>query len=429
MTNNESTTAPENDQLVRLFFALPEPIGLPDGYQVVRPVTGENRDVCHDDDPIVSLIFHQVSAEHGRTAAAAEAVAAVTATAQGLPPSSKSSHSFGIRSEWTVVEAVTTKNSPDPIPQEDLASPSHWTPRTELFARCLYATRDVVKAYRQTFLVPCAIPSYVRTPSPVLAYTAEGTQTTVATADGPVVVIRPAQETWDGPQLAILDHANLPDPVRMTEFDNDDWDTYLHWFEHQTVGNPLILWRERWIEARRAHWLLGEEGQAVILANTSCEVLLDVILALLMWEEGNDVADAAAVFDEGRTLKRVKAEFAKRLKGQWSTDTGAVGTWHDNAYRLRHRVVHGGYSPTVAEGALALQAVEDLHQFVFDRIAARRTEYRRSALLTLGRDGLQRRGMWSGQIKRFAEEEAPHEENWMESFSDWYGCLQKHIMP
>jgi hypothetical protein len=157
--------------------------------------------------------------------------------------------------------------------------------------------------------------------------------------------------------------------------------------------------------------------------------MLDAILALLMWEEGVAVEDAVPLFEEGKVLRRLKQELQPRLKGQWSTETGAVGVWFRSAYQLRHRVVHGGYSPAPAEAATALEAGLGLQHFVMDRIAERRTTYFRAALMTVAEEGLRRRDLWSGQIKRFAEEVAPTESSWRDSFTSWYRELVGRLAP
>ncbi|MGH3632154.1 MAG: hypothetical protein ACRDRL_32530, partial [Sciscionella sp.] len=213
------------------------------------------------------------------------------------------------------------------------------------------------------------------------------------------------------------------------DFDDNIEMRFWHWYSEEARSNPLNLWRERWIEARRAHELLGEEGQAVILANTSCEVMLDAILALLMWEESVAVEDAAFAFEEGKMLRRITQQLSPRLRGNWSTEGGAVGSWYRSAYRLRHRVVHGGYSPTVSEATDALEAAVGLQRFVMDRIAERRTTYPWAALMTIAEEGLRRRNLWSGQIKRFAVEVAPTEPNWRDSYTAWYRGLVAALAP
>ncbi len=419
----------EELRLARIFFGLPEPISLPDGYQVVTAAGDEGSSEFRPDDPEVSLIFHQVTTPHGRMTAAVQAQLKATRQAAGIPPQSEDSLSLELDIEWTVVEALTPWDSPDAIPERDLEHPAHWMPRTDVFTRCLYAARQVVRAYRQATETPYGLPTYVRAISPVLVYSAHGVRETSVVDGQTFFVLRPTQAVWDGPSLMLLDHTNLADPFSGRDFDDNIQMRFLHWYSEEARGNPLNLWRERWIEARRAHEILGEEGQAVILANTSSEVMLDAILALLMWEEGMAVEDAASAFEEGKVLRRITQELAPRLKGSWSTERDAVGSWYRSAYRLRHRVVHGGYSPSPSEAADALEAALGLQQFVMDRIAERRTAYRRTALMTIAEEGLRRRNLWSGQIKQFAGEVAPNEPNWRDSYTAWYRDLVTALAP
>jgi hypothetical protein len=430
MSKQEPEVHTEELRLARIFFVLPEPISLPDGYQIVMATGGdEGSPEFRPDDPQVSLIFHQVNTPHGRTTAALEAQSMAARRAGGLPPQNEDAAPLELDIEWTVVEAVTPWDSPDPIPEGDVVHAALWTPRTDVFARCLYAARQVVRAYRQATETPYGLPTYARSISPVLVYSADGVRQSAVVEGRPRMLIAPTQEEWDGPVVMLLDHSNFPDPFRGKDFDESIETRFWHWYSEQERGNPLNLWRERWVEARRAHEILGEEGQAVILANTSCEVLLDAILALLMWEEGVVVEDAVSAFEEGRVLRRITKELAPRLKGNWSTESGAVGDWYRDAYRLRHRVVHGGYAPSVSEGAEALASADGLHRFVMDRIAERRTTYCRAALMTVAEPGLRRRGMWSGKIKRFAEGVAPSEPSWRNSYTAWYGDLVAAIAP
>lgn len=419
----------EDLRLARVFFVLPEPISLPDGYQVVMSAGEEGSSEFRPDDPEVSLIFHQVTTPHGRTTAAVEAQMTATRKAAGLPAQSEDRPSLDLDIEWTVVEALTPWDSPDPIPGTDLQHPAHWTPRTDIFNRCLFAARQVVRAYRQATETPYGLPTYVRAISPVLVYSADGVRETAVINEQRFFVVRPTQDVWDGPSLMLLDHANLADPSSGRDFDDNIEMRFWHWYSEEARGNPLNLWRERWIEARRAHELLGEEGQAVILANTSCEVMLDTILALLMWEEGVAVEDAASAFEEGKVLRRITQGLSPRLRGSWSTERGAVGSWYRSSYQLRHRVVHGGYSPSIREASDALEAAVGLQRFVMNRIAERRTVYPRATLMTIGEEGLHRRNLWSGQIKRFALEVAPTEPNWRSSYTAWYQGLVAALAP
>lgn len=322
---------------------------------------------------------------------------------------------------WTVVEAVTAFESRY-APSARATHPSHMTPREDLFARCLEATRGAVRALRQATDHPYGLPTYVRTNSPVLIYSATGVQEIVEVQGEIYARMRPTS-AWDDGQLLMLDHANLPDPFPGSDLDEASLDVFKVWLDRFEAGDPLTIWRERWVEARRAHEVAGEDAQAVILANTACEVLLDTVLVLLMWEEDQSPEEAEKAFAEGHTLRRLSNEMAPRLKGDWSTERGSVGQWYENLYRLRHRVVHGGYEPTPIETTEAMSAATSLETFVMDRIADRRTTYMRAALLTLGEPGLRRRGLWSGKIAKFANNEGHAGATWQAEFLDYYNAV------
>jgi len=214
MTEQKPEAETEELRLARIFFVLPEPISLPDGYQMVMATGEEGYAEARPDDPEVSLVFHQVNTTHGRTTGAMDAMMQATSRSAGLPSQPENLADLELSIEWTVVEAVTPWDSPDPIPEADLEHPAHWTPRTDLFTRCLYAARQVVRAYRQATETPYGLPTYVKAISPVLVYSANGLRERAVLDGDPVTLIRPTQEEWDGPSLMLLDHANLPDQFR-----------------------------------------------------------------------------------------------------------------------------------------------------------------------------------------------------------------------
>ena len=401
-------------KLARVFFALPEPIGVPDGYRAVIPI-GESDDVANQ--MFVSLVLHQVESSHGRASAVGEAISKVIDREVDLVSPKPHSEFPLLESDWTVVEAVTPWDSIRDIPMEDANHPAHWTPENDTFTRCLFAAREVVRAYRQKSGVPCELPSYVVTPSPVLIYSAEGESRFVPEYEA--YVTKPT-ESWDGPSLVLLDHFNQMDPVRRKVFDQRDLYEMRKWGESQLQRSPLILWRERWLAARRCHEVLGEEGLAVVHANTSCETLLDVVLGLLLWEESVPPRDAAKIYTDQKTMARITKNLQPRIGGNWSTAKGPISNWFNRTYRLRHKVVHGGYLPSIKEASSALEGAFEFHNFIFDRLAEVRTKYPRTALLTVAEPGLRSRGLWAGQIRKFAEEIAPFEANWDASFTGWY---------
>lgn len=425
----ESQRKPGSDteiDLVRFIFVLPEPISLPDDWDVGVRVRNPNCDPAVD-DPLTWLIFRQVQVASGRSDGIMEAIS--EATKRMRPPIRKLHATTGanIGATFTVVEATTVKQSPDQIPAEDLDNPRRWLPRADALARSIYLSRTVVQAYRQATEAPIGLPSYVRIPSPVLVMIAKGRQVTEYFDGNPHLLLH-ASTDWSEPKVVLLDHANLPDPVDGRVFDDGTLHRLRHWFVEGERRHPMSIARERFIEARRAHEVMGDEGQAVVLANTGSEVLIDTLLAILMWDEGLSSEQAAPSFLEGKLRRRLtevgqRLKFAHTVPKDLASDLGPVGEWFRSTYSVRHRVVHAGYSPPPGEARAAIDAAFGLQKFLIDQVANSRNDRKRVALMVVGENGLEKRGLWSGRLRRFAAEYFASAESDRQKFTDYYTAI------
>jgi len=188
------------------------------------------------------------------------------------------------------------------------------------------------------------------------------------------------------------------------------------------VADYLDLVRETQVALN----LDGSYRAAVLYAATSCEVLLDNLLAHMLWEERVRPEDAAATFDAGREgiAGRVKRHYHPRLGGQWSVDRpGPVRDWFTQVAGLRNRVVHGGHEPTLAEAAAASTAATSLATYLGDLLSARTQDSPRTALALPGKAGLQRRGKWQPRLGHL--EHTAGEVNWVATFASWQTAMQR----
>jgi hypothetical protein len=184
--------------------------------------------------------------------------------------------------------------------------------------------------------------------------------------------------------------------------------------------SPFITWRERLTEAYRALYTHGEYAQAVILTQTACEVFIDTLLLLLLWEENVPPSSAVQILEEGKLVRRLKTEMQSRLGGNWHLEGGGeIAQWFQHTSRLRNRIAHGGYLPSRLEAEKAYKAAFPLEKFTFGRLVEKRNKYPRVTLMTVAQSGLQRRGLWRGQIKNFAEQVAPTEPDWRQQVNDY----------
>ena len=406
-------------------FALPDPLPFPDGTTIAAPVGDQPHSELLPDDPLVTLTFHQVTSSVGRTRGSYEAIAEVVSRLPHLLRSTTlpELHEAEAPREfpgfpYSVVVAVTQMASPDSHGQDCAESPADLRPRQDAFNRCLRLVGDLARAYRIASGVQYGMPSYERLGAFVQFYTASARRVPMSPAGtaGQADFFR-VEGPFNGPSVMLLDHLNTPDIVAGPVIEGETKEKFNHWMRLLRIGSPMFTWRERLIEADRALNIHGEYAQGVVLAQTAAEVFLDTLLTLMLWEEGADAEQAALLFDDGRLARRIKSEWGPRLGGNWALDgDGPVANWFQKTAQLRNRVVHGGYQPTRAEALAAFKAVYPLETFAYNRLAQRRAKYPRSVLLTIGDQGLRRRGLWSGTIKTFAEKQGPAEANWEVAF-------------
>jgi hypothetical protein len=225
---------------------------------------------------------------------------------------------------------------------------------------------------------------------------------------------RSLDEPWDwvGMSMMLL-HMNVP--FIPDELSAEDIENISNRMSLALWGHPLMLSSGHAKEAQVAFERNGDYGEVLVQTQIAGEILLDGVLTLMLWEVGTSPEDSADYFEEG-LRKRIRTHYASRLGGGWNLDTSPpLSEWPSKVAYVRGRVVHGGYRPTYTEAVEAQTAGEGLLEFVKIRLGESRTRFPRTTLLTLGQPGLERLGLWSGQIRRFAEREP----DWLEAWGSW----------
>ena len=420
--------APGNVTMLRWFFALPEPLPFPNGWTTTERIA-DKPDESGTGDPMVTVIFWQVSSKHGRIRGSLQAVLDVISRAPGIIRNDTDHIDSPVdfnppMTDYTIVEAFTTRESPDEHPDGWTGLGADLPPRADPLNRCLRLVNDLARAYRIACRVPYGLPAYERIPQPVLVYEAPAYRAWVADVQdsGQTQWSEDVRTvgSWTGPSMLVLDHLNTADIVAGPVIEGDRIDEFTHWMAGIRRGMPFVPWRERLVEAARALYIHGEYAQAVTLTQTACEVFLDTLLLLLLWEERITPSGAAQLLEEGKLARRIKTDFQSRLGGNWQLEgSGDVAQWFQRTARLRNRVVHGGYLPSRLEAEDAYNAAFPLEKFAFGRLVEKRNRYPRVTLLTVAQSGLERRSLWRGQIKRFAEQTALGEPDWLQQVRDY----------
>lgn len=330
----------------------------------------------------------------------------------------------GLKGRYTFV-AATTPADLDSGGRDEWKTPQDIPIHRDAFNRCLAAISELVRGYRVAFEAACAVPAYEQLANMVLCQTSS---TAVVSHDIPGFLDANSCE-WSESSVYMLDHFNTPDWAGVELVGENPEDRLLYFCEMLDQGSPLFTWRERFVDARRALWVEGRYDSAVTLAITASEVLLDGVLSLLLWESKADPTELGGFFAEGKLVRRVKVKYPELLGGSWSLDSeGPVSRWFHDAFKLRHRVVHGGYMPSRLEAEAALDSVHALSFHCWSRIAEKCGVFPRTALIVLSESGLKERGKWSGSMEEFKQKTAASEDSWLESSARWRSELAEAIL-
>lgn len=183
-------------------------------------------------------------------------------------------------------------------------------------------------------------------------------------------------------------------------------------------------------DARAALLHRGDARGSILASATACEILLDDFFKHLLWEAARKPEDCVDMFVSRRgtstILSRVQTLFDQVIDGQWNVASGgAVAKWQQRVAHVRNRSVHTGYVPTIAEASAAIEATDDLHQYVMDRLFVNASAFPRTALVAIGIPRLQTLGFNLIDVEEMLTAERP--DDWDDRFQRWRVCLNRQI--
>lgn len=161
-------------------------------------------------------------------------------------------------------------------------------------------------------------------------------------------------------------------------------------------GGPLA----GFTNLRREALLAYRSGNRVVTATllgAASEALLKDLMQMLMWERGVEPAQVAELLPiDAGIVAVVKSRFAPMLGGVWQVDSaGPVKSWFDDVVVLRNRVMHGSHLPTRDEMHGCMEAFRELETYVVARLGQRVTRFPLVSHLYMGSANLDRRGLRS----------------------------------
>lgn len=172
----------------------------------------------------------------------------------------------------------------------------------------------------------------------------------------------------------------------------------------------------------------GDARSSLLASATAAEVFLDDLLRHLLWEEGTRPEEAAGYFDDPRitALPRAIRHTSAKLGGMWQKDReGPVKAWQENVARIRNRVIHAGYTPSIAEAEAALKSVIDLQELAFTQLRKKLNRYPRTGLAGIGTVKLEEEKRLTANIRRLMEADSPGD--WTVRFVRWRSCIAREV--
>jgi hypothetical protein len=186
--------------------------------------------------------------------------------------------------------------------------------------------------------------------------------------------------------ILFLPHQGALPAVDTDETIEPDRITALEHFYEQIGERSLFRSAEAMLLAGRGQIDDYDNATAALtLIASGCEVLLDHVLASLLWEEGQRPEDATPIFETFVTNRLKAGHHESRVGGDWDLDgSGPIANWlHKIAFR-RNAMLHAGQAPTLDIAKEAFGSAIELLDFLRGRLLAHTERYPRTAWGLLG---------------------------------------------
>jgi tetratricopeptide (TPR) repeat protein len=188
--------------------------------------------------------------------------------------------------------------------------------------------------------------------------------------------------TYRGPMLIHPDAKESPLTSRPVAQHLDELNQALDLIINEAPFVRTRQWRAR-AERRKYE---GDAADSIISYQVATETMLYELWGLLLLEEGVTTQEVAKRRSEQPFKTLLNHQLAERLGGSWdlTSDRTPIGRYWSDLYKLRNRIVHGGYQPHDRDAEQAENAYVDVDQFIDDRLQAKEKKYPAALRAKLG---------------------------------------------
>jgi Tfp pilus assembly protein PilF len=148
---------------------------------------------------------------------------------------------------------------------------------------------------------------------------------------------------------------------------------------------PFIRARQWRARAERRKYE-GDAADSILSYQVAAETMLYELWGLLLLEDGIAPQEVDKRRDEQPFKTLLSRQLAPRLGGSWdlTLERKPVGRYWGDLYKLRNRIVHGGYQPHDGDAEKAERAYINLERFVDERLRTKKTQYPATLSAKLG---------------------------------------------
>ncbi|MBV8990951.1 MAG: sel1 repeat family protein [Solirubrobacterales bacterium] len=179
--------------------------------------------------------------------------------------------------------------------------------------------------------------------------------------------------TYQGPMLIHPDAKPSPLSSRPVAQHVEELNQALELIVNEAPFIRARQWRAR-AERRKYE---GDAADSVISFQVAAETMLYELWGLLLLEEGTALQEVDKRRYEQPFKTLLSSELAPRLGGSWDLmlERKPVGGYWVDLYKLRNRIVHGGYQPHDGDAEKAERAYFNLERFIDERLRAKGKQY------------------------------------------------------
>lgn len=166
-------------------------------------------------------------------------------------------------------------------------------------------------------------------------------------------------------------------PYKKETLKNEDvYDCLRIYNVYNEKSNPLIHSESYVLKARRK-FREGFYDEAVISIQTNMEILIRIIYREVLICSGISEIDIEKRLEDESFMSIVKKQLAKYIGGTWDVtrQETPICNWYNDTYKMRNKIVHGGYFPTFKETDIAISAAMEFREYIFKRVREKKKIY------------------------------------------------------